>query len=823
MPDMLVATSYEEDFSVECLLQELLMALVGYTGDVFVDTSSGGLNDELLEPDRCTVQLATDLNWVSPQDREALDDLVRLGFHYRQLQRFVQQEQQPCSRLSRSLYRQALCAGLAEVLAVHEDEVVLLQQQLLQQGAGRGLPGLKYQLAELQMLLPQLHQLAYDLRRRRLPASEGGAAPAAAAAAAAAPAEEGLQVPREARGAKLLCTLHSHRLNGQPLLQACLQRLLWHVNQVLFNQLTMWMVHGLLADEGNEFFIRPRDATRDSSSSSEQEQQQDDTRPAGDSNSVRQSAAGAASSSKHVPNRSEDETYKDWHEAFEVALHELPPGVTPHLATSVEFVGRAVRLLRALPASAKLKQLQQSCSSFGRSARGSSTGVADDQQQLLQQQWAALEQPQQQLLPHEDTLAFAQALRMLQQQPVFSQAALERTVEAIRADVASRLWQLLVVQAGLMQHLGAVKDYLLLARGDFYQCFLADAAKLLAGPPREKTANSDLAVPWQSAAMKSTAQDDPHFKLFRLVLRPKPADVAADAPAAAAAAAAPAAAGAAAPAGNGTRVLAVPSFDSNWDGMALEAQLPWPLGVLITPSHMKRYNALFQLLLRLKRVQLSLEQTWQELGRLCGRGGGGTSASDITPLLQLRQHMGHLVGNLQIYLQLDVVESNYARLQEKVAAAQDFEEAERAHDRFLQALVAQSFLGSGILGKQLSEVFGQSAALCRLVKGAREDGIDWPQVQELHAAFNTTMGSLYVNLQSKTLQQYDKAPYLRQLHLRLDFNGYIKRQNKRFLDVQRTVTTSYRQQRQQQEQEELQQGRRAKAQQGRQQGQQAAV
>jgi hypothetical protein len=33
-------------------------------------------------------------------------------------------------------------------------------------------------------------------------------------------------------------------------------------------------------------------------------------------------------------------------------------------------------------------------------------------------------------------------------------------------------------------------------------------------------------------------------------------------------------------------------------------------------------------------------------------------------------HMGHFISNLQIYLQLDVVEVNYARLQDKVAAAQ---------------------------------------------------------------------------------------------------------------------------------------------------------
>jgi hypothetical protein len=75
------------------------------------------------------------------------------------------------------------------------------------------------------------------------------------------------------------------------------------------------MVHGLLADEGNEFFIRPREAARHSSSSLQE--QQDDTRSAGDT-AARQSAAGTTSSSKHLLNRSEVETYQDWHEAFEV-------------------------------------------------------------------------------------------------------------------------------------------------------------------------------------------------------------------------------------------------------------------------------------------------------------------------------------------------------------------------------------------------------------------------------------------------------------------------------------------------------------------------
>ena len=46
-------------------------------------------------------------------------------------------------------------------------------------------------------------------------------------------------------------------------------------------------------------------------------------------------------------------------------------------------------------------------------------------------------------------------------------------------------------------------------------------------------------------------------------------------------------------------------------------------------------------------------------------------------------------------------------------------------------------------------------------------------MQDVNHAFHTTAAKLYVFLQSKTLQQFDKAPYLRQFYLRLDFNGWV--------------------------------------------------
>jgi hypothetical protein len=106
-----------------------------------------------------------------------------------------------------------------------------------------------------QRLLPQLHQLVYNLRRRdatRMSEAEraacslgflGAASATSSGSGGSAAAQEAVLVLAPSTcGARLLQRLHDQRLNGEPLLQAAMQRLLWHVNQVLFNQLTMWCV-----------------------------------------------------------------------------------------------------------------------------------------------------------------------------------------------------------------------------------------------------------------------------------------------------------------------------------------------------------------------------------------------------------------------------------------------------------------------------------------------------------------------------------------------------------------------------------------------------
>lgn len=63
---------------------------------------------------------------------------------------------------------------------------------------------------------------------------------------------------------------------------------------------------------------------------------------------------------------------------------------------------------------------------------------------------------------------------------------------------------------------------------------------------------------------------------------------------------------------------------------------------------MAKYNALFQHLLRVKRVNAELHAAWASLR--CQ--AGAESLQSRQPIWDVRLHMAHLLLNLQVYMQV---------------------------------------------------------------------------------------------------------------------------------------------------------------------------
>lgn len=137
------------------------------------------------------------------------------------------------------------------------------------------------------------------------------------------------------------------------------------------------MVHGLLQDTHNEFFI------------------QQTVKPDQHATALSAAPSQPQAQSQPPPQSTGDSNATEWHKGFQVSMQALPPNVSVSIAESILFVGKAVRVLQRPTGPLKSHDL----------------------------------------LPQSDAISFAQALRQLQQQEVFDQIGFERTVEVIRTKV----------------------------------------------------------------------------------------------------------------------------------------------------------------------------------------------------------------------------------------------------------------------------------------------------------------------------------------------------------------------------------------------------
>ncbi|KAK3232936.1 Gamma-tubulin complex component 4 [Cymbomonas tetramitiformis] len=152
-----------------------------------------------------------------------------------------------------------------------------------------------------------------------------------------------------------------------------------------------------------------------------------------------------------------------------------------------------------------------------------------------------------------------------------------------------------------------------------------------------------------------------------------------------------------------------------------------------------------------------------------------------TQLLYLTQQMAHLISNLQVYFQVDVIEVEYSNMQDSIAAAHDFAEVERAHSIYLSRLLSQTFLENEVVSQSLTDVFHHVKTLCKWVQdddeGEYATASDPADIAELTKEFLRSANALYTVFKSnKTDAAQRMAPLLRQLLLRLNFNGAYGRQ-----------------------------------------------
>ena len=753
------------------MVPEVLLALLGVPGEVITlvpATSDGGQERFRVSPD---------LPFLEPPERASLDRLVSLGYAFRCLERFVAREDEAGTTMATlpsgpdasfafnapasggSLYRRALAAGVSEVLATYESAILRLEQDILR-GVTPALPAaLESALSGFALVLPALHVTLRPVIERP-----------------------------DLKGAPLLHHLHAAALAaGAPQLEAALRSLRARCYRAMYQQLLAWTVHGVLVDPHGEFWVRPVEGAGgdggvylgdfDESGAAKATPAKggallgwptadayglDDSIVDGDTAGVDggRSCFGddddairrrdGESCSGNAPG--DDGGEREWHRGFQVSLEALPPGVELPAAEAVLFAGRAVRVLTR--------------------PRGEFAGGS--------------------LLPDAVASRATEALRGLARvegegnDGEFDRLAFESTVEGIRAPVAARLGELVVRDAKLAKHLEALRSYHLLGRGDFFQSFFEEAASLLAVPPRANTAEADVAAPFAAAASKSSASDDPLLPRFRLrFVSPNQGvdDTGAGA--------------------GGSNVqkrgpnVRVPSYDG-WDGLELEYATPWPLGLLLTRSVQRRYNHLFQYLFRLRRAALALDDAWFALRRksasgtlrwtttpgsfTSGHGVKGFGGDGAFQLCQrVRHDMAFVVNNWFTYLQVDVVEAQYRAMIERVEASEgDFSECQRAHRAFLAALTAQSFLDLPSVSDVIETIMRLAGNLLAVVKSLPSDGLEEgvgeetaDEIEAIGAEFSRQSAALYTVLRSNRLANDPKAPFLRTLLLRLNFNGYF--------------------------------------------------
>ncbi|XP_072790155.1 gamma-tubulin complex component 4 isoform X8 [Taeniopygia guttata] len=504
-------------------------------------------------------------------------------------------------------------------------------------------------------------------------------------------------------GCQILETVHKHSCGGLPPVRSALEKILAVCHGVMYKQLSAWMLHGLLLDQHEEFFIKQGPSS--GNVLSQPEEDDDDLGIGGLTGKQLREL-------QDLRLIEEENMLAPSLKQFSLRVEMLPSYIPVRVAEKILFVGESVQMF-------------------------------ENQNVNLTRKGSILKN-------QEDT--FAAELHRLKQQPLFSLVDFESVVDWIRSTVAEHLWKLMVEESDLLGQLKIIKDFYLLGRGELFQAFIDTAQHMLKTPPTAVTEH-DVNIAFQQSAHKVLLDDDNLLPLLHLTIEYHGKEHK-----------------------DTSQIREGPSRElspreaptSGWAALGLSYKVQWPLHILFTPAVLEKYNVVFKYLLSVRRVQAELQHCWALQMQRKHLKSNRTDAIKW----RLRDHMAFLVDNLQYYLQVDVLESQFSQLLQQINATRDFESIRLAHDHFLSNLLAQSFILLKPVFHCLNEILDLCHSFCSLVSQnlGPLDERGAAQLSILVKGFSRQSSLLFKILSSVRNHQINSD--LAQLLLRLDYNKY---------------------------------------------------
>ncbi|KAI9022722.1 Spc98 family-domain-containing protein [Phycomyces nitens] len=322
--------------------------------------------------------------------------------------------------------------------------------------------------------------------------------------------------------------------------------------------------------------------------------------------------------------------------------------------------------------------------------------------------------------------------------------AVERSIDVTYLETSKQLINLLKSKYKMMEHLRALKRYLLLGQGDFIQ-HLMDTLGPNLSMPASKLFRHNLTGVLETAIRASNAQYDDVDILNRL-------DV---------------------------RLLEISPEDLGWDVFTLDYHVDSPINTVFSQQSMNQYLRIFNFMWRLKRVEYTLSSAWRRWGTASRTFVNIPEMDQDLHQAQLAiSRMVHFIYQLQHYYLFEVLECSWEKLASFIENKSiDLDSIIEAHSSYLNKITEKGFLDEG-KNQAIKRESDRLHTFATSKGNQREANLQLtPRDLEKSQKIRTRCDELEDKFKVKTLEFLETlASYhdedLRSLSTRLDYNNY---------------------------------------------------